>query len=435
MQRHELSFDVIARALSGPYGRIELGAILLCLALAWIVDRRLHWNTENLHGAARVGLASVNRVVFPLVALLLLVFAYALFRHWHTPFFLPLAIPLVISLAAIRIVVYVLRTLFAPGVGLTASERVLSIVIWIALILYYTGLLDDVQSALDEVKFVWGKHQFTLWQAGNALLLVGLTLFLSLWLSTLIEVRVMSVQRLDLNLRVLLAKFTRALLLLIGVLIALDATGIDITVLSVFGGALGVGIGLGLQKIASNYIAGFTILLDRSIRLGDMITVDSRYGAVTALTGRYVVVRSLDGIEAIVPNETLVTTTVLNHSRSSKEVRLALHFSVAYDTDLDLAMRLLIEAATKQARVLREPFAPQAYVAKFGDSGIELELGLWIKDPEEGRLNVSSDVNLAAWQAFNEHGVRMPYPQHEVRVLGEVGLRSSATNSEEVKRS
>ena len=435
MQLAKLSFDVIARALSAPYGWIELGAIVLCVALAWIVDRRLQWNTENLHGAARVGLASVIRVIFPLVALLLLVLAYALFRHWHTPLFLPLAIPLVITLAAIRIVVYVLRTLFAPGVGLTASERTLSLAIWIALILYYTGLLGEVQSALDEVKFVLGKHQFTLWQAGNALLLVGLTLFLTLWLSTLIEVRVMSVQRLDLNLRVVLAKFTRALLLLIGVLIALDATGIDITVLSVFGGALGVGIGLGLQKIASNYIAGFTILFDHSIRLGDMITVDNRYGAVTALTGRYVVVRSLDGVEAIVPNETLVTTTVLNHSRSSREVRLALPFLVAYDTDLDLALRLLIEAATRQPRVLRDPFPPQAYVVKFGDNGIELELGLWISDPEQGRLNVSSEVNLAAWQAFNEHGVHMPYPQREVRVLGEVSLRSSAADIEGVKRS
>jgi small-conductance mechanosensitive channel len=434
MHPYELSFDVIARALSTAYGWIELGAILLCVTLAWLVDRRVRWNTDSLRGAVRVGVASVIRVIFPLVALLLLVLAYALFRHWHAPVFLPLAIPLVITLAAIRIVVYVLRTLFAPGGGLTASERTLSFAIWIALILYYSGLLGEVQIALDEVKFVLGKHQFTLWQAGNALLLIGLTLFMTLWLSSLIEVRLMSVHRLDLNLRVVLAKFARALLLLIGVLIALDASGIDITVLSVFGGALGVGIGLGLQKIASNYIAGFTILLDHSIRLGDMITVDNRYGAVTALTGRYVVVRSLDGVEAIVPNETLVTTTVLNHSRSSREVRLALSFLVAYDTDLNLAMRLLIEAAMQHPRVLRDKFAPQAYVVRFGDNGIELELGLWIEDPEEGRLNVSSDVNIAAWQAFREHDVHMPYPQREVRIVGDVSIQSPALDSGGVAR-
>lgn len=416
MQLSDRTLELMDQALHQPVGWWDLGAVALCLIAAWWVDHRVRLRTEHLQGVVRVGAGSVNRVIFPLAALALLFLARAIFQHWRPPLFLPLAIPLLLSLAAIRIVVYVLRTLFAPSFGLVVSERVISFAIWILLILHYVGVLEDIQQAMQDISFPLGQARFNLWQASSGLLLVVLTLFVSLWLSSLIEGRLMAAQ-LDMSLRVVLGKFTRALLLFVGVLVALSVAGIDITVLSVFGGALGVGIGLGLQKIASNYIAGFTILLDRSVRLGDVITVDNRYGVVTALTARYVLLRGLDGIESIIPNETLVTTSVLNHSHSGKEVRLALAFSVAYDTDLDLAMRLLAEAATAHPRALQDRFAPQAYVAKFGESGIDLELGVWIKDPEQGRLNVTSDINLAVWKAFSRHGVRIPFPQREVRLL------------------
>jgi small-conductance mechanosensitive channel len=214
-----------------------------------------------------------------------------------------------------------------------------------------------------------------------------------------------------------MAKVFRAVLLVVGVLISLPLLGIDLTVLSVFGGALGVGIGLGLQKLASNYIAGFTILLDRSIRLGDMITVDGRFGSVTKVTSRYVVVRSLDGIEAIVPNETLVTTTVLNHSYSNREIRLALPVQISYDSDLDLALRLIEDIALREPRVLRSPTPPVVFVLRFGDSGIDLELGVWINDPENGQNNLRSNLNVAIWKSFAEHGIQIPYPRRDIRVL------------------
>ena len=192
----------------------------------------------------------------------------------------------------------------------------------------------------------------------------------------------------------MLAKFVRAVLLVVGVLIALQASASTSRCSSVFGGALGVGIGLGLQKLASNYIAGFTILLDRSIRLGDMITVDNRFGVVTKVTARYVVVRSLDGVEAIVPNETLVTTTVLNHSYSARESGSACRSRSRYDTDLERALQLMVEAARGEPRVLTEPNPPAAFVVRFADSGIDLELGFWINDPENGQGNLRSAINL-----------------------------------------
>ncbi|HEX9259808.1 MAG TPA: mechanosensitive ion channel domain-containing protein, partial [Acidimicrobiales bacterium] len=195
--------------------------------------------------------------------------------------------------------------------------------------------------------------------------------------------------------------------------------GLDLTVLSVFGGALGVGIGLGLQKLASNYIAGFVILLERSIRLGDLVTVGDRYGAVTKVTSRYVVVRSLDSVEAIVPNETMVTTTVLNHSLSARDARVAVQIQVAYCTDLERALALLIEVARANPRVeTTDGRSPAAFVLRFAEGGIDLELGVWIRDPEVGQLNLKSELNLAIWKAFQQNGIGVPFAQREVRILG-----------------
>jgi small-conductance mechanosensitive channel len=231
---------------------------------------------------------------------------------------------------------------------------------------------------------------------------------------------------LDSSLRVVMAKSIRALLIVVAVLIALQAVGIDLTVLSVFGGALGVGIGLGLQKLASNYIAGFTILIDRSIRLGDLITVDGRFGIVAKLTSRYVVVRGLDGIVAVVPNETLVTTTVLNHSYTTRDIRLAISVQISYDSDVDIALKLMEEAALAEARVQRTPNPPMAFLTAFADNGINLELGFLINDPEQGQLNLRSAINRRLWQLFQSNGIRIPYPQRELRILGQPEVPASA---------
>ena len=189
---------------------------------------------------------------------------------------------------------------------------------------------------------------------GSGVFAVILTLIVTLWLSGLIEQRLISATSFDTNTKAVLAKFVRALLLVVGLLVALQSIGFDLTLLAVFGGALAVGVGLGLQKLAANYIAGFTILLDRSIRLGDMITVDGRYGVVSRVTSRYVVLKSLDGVEAIVPNETLITTTVLNHSYTAPEVRIGIPMQVAYDTDIELALKLMVDATQAEPRVMSD---------------------------------------------------------------------------------
>jgi small-conductance mechanosensitive channel len=211
-----------------------------------------------------------------------------------------------------------MRTLFASQAWLKAGERAIAFSIWGIVVLHFTGVLHEFKDELDSIRLPIGRSEISLLSLGSGIVAVILTLIVTLWLSGLIEQRLSKAASLDTNTKAVLSKFVRAILLVVGVLIALQAIGFDLTLLTVFGGALGVGIGLGLQKLAANYIAGFTILLDRSIRLGDLITVDGRYGVVSRVTSRYVVLKTLDGVEAIVPNETLITTTVLNHSYTAR---------------------------------------------------------------------------------------------------------------------
>ena len=411
-----LELDRIQEALGTPAGLVDLGAVLACFGIAWWVDHRVRLGESAESRFARIGAGSVNRLIFPLTALLLLLVAREVLRPWHPPQFFSIAVPLVIALALIRLCLYAVRNLFGPSRWLPISERAISFTIFAALLLYYFGILPEIGNALADAKLPIGRSEVSVLDLGRDALVLVLAIVASLWVSGLFEQQLLRRATGDTNARAVLAKVIRAALLLIGILVALSLVGIDLTVLSVFGGALGVGIGLGLQKLASNYIAGFTILLDRSVRIGDMITVDNRLGIVSKATARYVVVRSLDGVEAIVPNEIMVTTTVLNHSYTSRDVSLGLPLQISYDSDLELAMQLMTEAAHGEPRVLRQP-APVVQILRFAENGIELELGIWIGDPENGQKNLRSDLYLRIWRAFCARGIKIPYPQRDVRLV------------------
>jgi small-conductance mechanosensitive channel len=302
------------------------------------------------------------------------------------------------------------------------------------MLLHFTGVLPGLWQELDAMEIPVGAKHISVFELLKGAVVVILTIAATLWLSGLLEQRLQRATRIDSSVRVVASKFLRAALLVLGVLIALQAVGIDLTLLAVFGGALGVGIGLGLQKIASNYIAGFTILLDRSIRLGDMITVDNRFGVVSRLTARYVVVRSLDGIEAIVPNETLVTTTVLNHSYTSREIRVGIPVQISYDSDVERALALMEQAARAQPRVLKVPNAPFAAVLRLGESGIDLELGVWINDPENGQGNLRSALYLAILKDFRANGIQIPYARRDVSIVGGIGALTRSAGSPDASR-
>lgn len=407
----------VENALSTTRGWIALALVGACFGLAWLIEHLF----SRYRGPRKAELSRIQggmvRVFYPLAVLLLLVVVRSAWKRYGPTFFFDIAIPLAIALAAIRMFVYVMRRLFAKAEWLRTSERAIAFAIWGFAILYFVGILPEIAAELEAVEFPIGKHKVSLLTILTGSLVVVATLVLALWLSGFIEARLM-VAQIDASMRVVLSKVVRAALLVLGVLIALQAVGIDLTLLSVFGGALGVGIGLGLQKLASNYIAGFTILLDRSIRLDDMITVDGRHGVVSRLTSRYVVVRSLDGVEAIVPNETLVTTTVLNHSLSNRDARMVVPVGVAYGTDVERALAIMEQVANDNPRVLKAPNPPKAFVVRFGDSGIELELGVWLGDPENGQLALRSELNLAIWKAFQTANIEIPFPQRDVRLVG-----------------
>ncbi len=397
----------------------EFVALAVALGLALFLSR-LARSSELLRSWGSFGAGGVKRLVFPLVALLTVSVSIAVLKQWFEVDLLRLAVPLLGSLAIVRAVFYLLRQVFPEGSVLASFERSIAAMVWVGLALHLFGLLPEVVDVLEEVSFHVGKQKLNLWVFLQGAFWVGITLLVAMWLGRIAEGRLLRAEHLDSNLRVAFARLLNALLVVIGVLITLPLVGIDLTVLSVFGGALGVGLGFGLQKIASNYMSGFIILIERSIRHGDMVTADNFYGEVQAITTRSVIVKALDGREAIIPNETFITQTVLNHSFTSRNVRIGLPVQISYGSDLEKAMALMTAAAGANPRVLKDP-EPLTYVVRFADSGIDLELGFWIGDPEVGQLSIRSDLNLAVWRSFQAEGIEIPFPQREIRVLTSSG--------------
>lgn len=408
----EMQTDLLA-----PSMLWQLSVIALSLLLAWSINGLLRaYVMRKAQERWKVGIGGFNRALFPLSSLLFIYVGQAILSHWqHTPL-LTLAATLLLAMAIIRLVVYALRYIFSPSGWLRTMEGGISSLVWVIVALHLSGILPEIVALLDGVSFNLGKNRVTLLIILQALLIILITLFVALWLSRWVENRLMGTMQINMNLRVVLSKLVRVLFSLIAVLMALSAVGLDITLLSVFGGALGVGLGFGLQKIASNYVSGFIILLDDSIHIGDIVTVEPHYGVVSELRSRYMVLRKLDNTEVIIPNENLVTNVMINHSMSDRRVRVQMSLQVSYQTDLDLAMKLMMEAARTQERVLPDP-APSALVRAFADSGIELLLNVWINDPENGSARLQSEIYLDIWRAFKANGVSIPYPQREVRIL------------------
>ncbi|MGB8516390.1 MAG: mechanosensitive ion channel domain-containing protein [Gallionella sp.] len=394
----------------------QLAVLAGGLLFGWGASRWMLGKFSGAQSVSKIGAGGLSRVAFPVLSLLAVLVGRTVLKNWHSVNVLNIVVPLLFALVSIRLVVYTLRQLFSPSKWLHGSERLVVLIIWGGFALHLTGVLPELIEAMDYLSFNVGKQRISLLIIVSGILSILVTMLVSMWLGQMLEQKVMAAQGLDMNLRVVLSKLIRAVLVVIGILIALPLAGIDITVLSVFGGALGVGIGFGLQKIASNYVSGFIILIDRSIHPGDVLTVDGRFGKVTQLTTRYLVLQSNDGTEAIIPNETLVSSTVINHSYTNREVRVAIPIQVSYQSDLEQAMSIMQQAASKQPRVLAHP-EPNVFLKSFADSGINLEMGIWINDPEEGQMGLCSEINLEIWRKFKQAGIEIPYPQREVRII------------------
>jgi small-conductance mechanosensitive channel len=392
------------------------GAMMLHLTLGQSLSERSEQQPEL--AMRRMALKTLQRILFPISMLLGVLAGRALMAHWERPVnLLELAVPLLTSMAAIRIVVYFLRKSFRPSPAVKAWENLIAGSIWTLVALHLLGWLPAVLEALDAMALDVGTHHISVLDTGKLILAIALLWIIALWLSALIENRISRTEYVNVSMRVALVKLSKFLLLVVAFLLALNMVGIDLTALTVFGGALGVGLGFGLQRIASNFISGFIVLFDRSIRPGDVITIGDTFGWVEELHARYVVVRDRDGVERLIPNETLITTEVINWSYSDRNVRLKIPVSISYANDPEQAMQILLACATANPRVLAEP-PPAARLLNFGDNGIALELRVWIQDPEAGLANVRSDINLAIWRAFKAAGMVIPFPQRDLRIVG-----------------
>jgi small-conductance mechanosensitive channel len=402
-------------ALAQPTALTELAALVACVLLAWLLVRvvsRAHLVADG--NSILFGRRVVDGVLFPL---LLLTFAYAaqtlLARLFPVAVF-KVAVPVLLALAVIRLGVKVLQVAFKEAPFVRALERTISWLAWLAMVLWVSGLLPVVLEELDDIKWKVGNSTLSVRTMLEGAVTAGVVLLITLWISAAIETRLLrSATGNELSLRKAVSNATRAVLMFVGLLMALSAVGIDLTALSVLGGAIGVGIGFGLQKLAANYVSGFVMLAERSVRIGDNVRVDNFEGRITDINARYTVVRSLGGRESIVPNEMFISNRIENLSLADSRVLQSTVVSVSYDSDVELVMRLLTEAALAQDRVLRDP-GPGVNLTNFGTDGLEFTLNYWMTDPENGQQNLRSRINLAILQSLRENSIEIPYPQRVV---------------------
>jgi len=402
-------------ALMRPSALAEIGALAACAALAWGLTMLLA-RPLGRSGSPSIlfGRKVIDGVLFPALLLVLVLVARGLLSHWMPVAIFRIAVPALLALLVIRLGVKVLQAAFRDTPLVRALERTISWIAWLAMVMWVSGLLPLLLEELDQITWKMGDSQISVRTLIEGCLTAGLVLIVALWISSAIEARLLrSATGGELSLRMAVSNATRALLLFVGLLIALSAVGIDLTALSVLGGAIGVGLGFGLQKLAANYISGFVILAERSMRIGDNVRVDNFEGRITQINARYAVIRALTGRESIVPNEMLITSRVENLSLADAQVWQSTVVSVAYDSDVNLVMRLLREAALNQQRVLREP-EPSVALSAFGADGLEFTVGYWISDPENGTLNLRSLINLDILRLLREHGIEIPFPQRVV---------------------
>jgi small-conductance mechanosensitive channel len=410
-----------------PQNLLQLAVIAAAVAIGWWIASVLRPRfaqaevPDDLSGRTR----EATWVALPFaVILLILATADGLVHALGMPArFIDVAVQLTALLLAIRVVVYVIRVSIGARARIKGWGTPISVVVWVFLSLHLLGWGDTVIGLLDGIGLNAGKTRISVWSVMKLLVTVSLFVVAAMWMSRWLERRVLKLDGLAPNMRIGIAKFLQAFLVGLSVLVGLNAAGLDLTTLNVLTGAIGIGLGFGLQSIAANFVSGFVLLMDRSIKPGDVIsftgmpgTTTEGFGWVEELRGRYVVVRDRDGVETLVPNQNLITNPVINWSYTDPRVRLKLPVRISYKDDPELAMRLLLQATEGHRRIIRDPAPPVARLMGFGDHGIELELRFWIPDPQEGVNNVRSDVNRAIWRLFREHGLTIPTAQRHVRL-------------------
>ena len=358
-------------------------------------------------------------------ALVLLLIARAILAAFNARTgVLDTALYLAAALVFVRLGVYSLRLLLGPNSWLRGWESQLTLLVWLVVSFRLLGWFEHLEATLDSIDLLPGKATFSLWSLLKVIVVVTGFVVATSVIARAIERRVMTLDSVAMSTRIGISKFTHFFLVSLGVLLGINAAGVDLTALTVFTGAIGIGLGFGLQAIASNFVSGFVLLIDKSIKPGDVIgftghtgTSTENFGWVQELRGRFVVVRDRDGVDTLVPNQNLITNSVINWSYSDQRVRLRVPVMLSYQDDPELALQLLIDAAADHPRILRDP-TPVSRLLAFEDYGMKLEARFWIRDPMNGVNNVRSDINRKIFKLFRQHGLTIPVAQREIRLVG-----------------
>ena len=377
------------------------GALFLGWAFARLAARRVPASPRW-----EFGRGGFDRVLFPAFALALIWIGRLVLAPHQGIALLDIAIALTVAMALIRLAVYVLGHVLPEGAFLRSVVRTIAYAAWIAVALHLVGLLTPTIEALDAAAITVGKDQqrISLLLVLQALAALALTLTVAMWVSRITESRVLAAESMEMSMRMVVTKIVRVAAFFLAILVALPMVGIDVTALSVFGGALGVGLGFGLQKIASNYVSGFIVLLDRSLRIGDIVTVDGRRGQVQEIATRFTVLKGTDGVESIIPNELLITQSVNHHTYSDPKVSVVIPVRVTYESDVEGALGELLQAGTGAKGVLDDP-PPAARVKQLADQGVELELTVWMSDPGAGDGELRSEILREVIRRFKARGI------------------------------
>jgi len=409
-----LTFNTLVEAA------VIAAALILALFLGRPLKKRLRrflesrdWN-DRLSG--RLIGAFLPLIAYGIAILLFRIGAVALARLELSTFLIDTAARLLTAWIIIRFTTSMLRE--------SSWSRLLSIAAWTVAALHIVNLLGPTIELLDRLAITLGGVNVSLLLLIKGVIVFAVLLKLAAGASGLLEKRLMSLEELTPSVQVLLTKALKVTLLTVAVVVALSSLGINLSAFAFIGGAIGVGIGFGLQKVVSNLISGVILLLDKSIKPGDVVEVGDSYGTIKSLGARYVSVVTRDGFEYLIPNEDLITQQVINWSYSDRLVRLKIGVGVSYDADIHKAMDLMVQAARGIDRVLEKP-APVCQLKNFGDSSVDLEMRIWIGDPEGGVSNVSSKVRVAIWDSFQEHGIEIPFPQRDIHIKTQVGAAAA----------
>ena len=416
------SAEWLGAYLSAPQTWWQIGVFVTGILLARMLGRRLQSRLQPVirpgvtNEVTRTAMRTGALVLVPAILWLWLLGANAAARRLGIPTeLLRPTMLLVGALALIRMSVFVLRHSFSPGSRLKAWEGALTVTIWILVALHILGWLPYIAQALDEYALAVGEVRISLYTIASFALLVALLLLAALWISNAIHWRVMRSQVLDESLKIALSKLSKFTLLTLAVLSAMIAAGIDLTAFAVFGGALGVGLGLGLQRVVSNFVSGVILAFEGSIKPGDVISIGQIFGAVQALHARHIVVHTRDGLDILVPNENLLTSEITNWSyEGDRRIRVNLPVQIAYDDDPERAIALLQRIARELPEVLADP-GPEAVIVGFGDNGVAIELHAWVGDPERV-MGARAELYRRIFKEFKAARFTFPFPQREVRL-------------------